>query len=154
LGWGVRCLRIRLGDWLSSSIYYVKAILGFDMGFLSGIFGSNSEWDASNYVSKVAGNKFWHESFIDKDLMKDEGQRVASFLDPLGSSRREQSPDTIVGELLYLLNVCRSRGDNKGIKAVSLAIKHLMENHHEKLIHNGESYLMSYVDTAYWRQDF
>jgi hypothetical protein len=42
------------------------------MGFFSGMFGSKSEWDGSRYVENIAGTKFWHEHFIDKDEMKNE----------------------------------------------------------------------------------
>jgi hypothetical protein len=99
------------------------------MGFLSGIFGSKSDWDGSRYVEKIAGTKFWHEHFIDKDEMKRYGQILALDLDPFGPRTREQSPATIVGELIFLLQVCEMHNDKKAASYVARAIKDLLENH-------------------------
>ena len=103
------------------------------MGFLSGIFGSKSEWDGSRYVENIAGIKLWHEHFIDKDEMKRYGQILAQNLDPLGPRIREQSPATIVGELIFLLQACDMHNDKQGANYVARAIKDLLENHENLL---------------------
>lgn len=103
------------------------------MGFFSGMFGSKSEWDGSRYVENIAGTKFWHQHFIDKDEMKNYGQMLALELDPLGPRVREQSPATIVGELIFLLQVSEMHNDKKGANYVAKAIKDLLENHENLL---------------------
>lgn len=103
------------------------------MGFFSGLFGTKSEWDGSNYVEEICGEKLWHKNFIDKDEMKRYGQEIALQDDPLGARVRIQSPLTIVGELIYLLQTCELHDDDMGCIRVSRAIEHLIKNHEDKL---------------------
>ena len=103
------------------------------MGFFSGMFGSSSEWDASRYVENIVGSKFWHEQFIDKDEMKAYGQLIALELNPLGPRMQNQSQNTIVGELIFLLNATRRQNDRTGARNVALAIEHLLDSHENKL---------------------
>jgi len=114
------------------------------MGFLSGIFGSGSEWDGAAYVDKISGNKFWHQNFIDKDEMRRFGISIAMEDDPLNSSpRAPQSPKTIVGELIYLFDACLDKEDEAGAKAVARSIKHLLDNHKSRLPQYSDMRLMS-----------
>jgi len=90
------------------------------MGFLSGIFGSGSEWDGAAYVEKISGNKFWHQNFIDKDEMRRIGISIAMEDDPLNSSpRAPQSPNTMVRELSYLFAACLDNEDESGAQVVA-----------------------------------
>ena len=70
---------------------------------------------------------------IDKDEMKRYGQILAQNLDPLGPRIREQSPATIVGELIFLLQACDMHNDKQGANYVARAIKDLLENHENLL---------------------
>jgi len=103
------------------------------MGFFSGIFGGSSDWDASNYVEKVTGNKFWHREFINKDEMRQYGQEMAQESDPMGPRIRAQGPYTIVGELVYLMMVAESQDDDKAQRAIAKTMKHLLENEQSRL---------------------
>ena len=103
------------------------------MGFFSGLFGSNSQWDGSRYVEKIAGTKIWHQHFIDKDAMKVYGQRIAHEFDPFGPRLRKQSIETIVGELIFLLQETKNQNDIEGTKWVVKAINHLLEHYEDRL---------------------
>ena len=104
------------------------------MGFFSSMFGSDSEWSGSKYVEFVTGKKFWYEGFIDMDEMREHGVATAMKDDPIRSTRQmKQSPQTIVGELIYLLETCEVKRDEKGCKAVSTAIQHLLKENSEQL---------------------
>jgi hypothetical protein len=103
------------------------------MGFFSGLFGSSSEWDASKYVENFIGTKYWHENFIDKDEMRRLGQLVAHEFDPTGPSTQKQSPNTIVGELVFLLEATRLQNDKDGARNVARAIENLLSTHEAEL---------------------
>lgn len=119
------------------------------MGFLSGIFGSGAEWDGAAYVAKVSGNKFWHRRFIDKDQMRRYGIGLAMEVDPLDTSPRgQQSPKTIVGELIYLFETCVKDQDEVGARAVAKAIQHLLTNYPNRIPQYSDMRFMSigYMD--------
>jgi len=103
------------------------------MGFFSSIFGSSSNWDGSQYVEKVTGNKFWHKAFINKDEMRRYGQEIAFEADPMGPRKRAQGPDTIVGELIYLMMVAESQDDETALKAIARTMKYLLDNEERRL---------------------
>ena len=120
------------------------------MGFLSGIFGSQSEWDGAAYVEKISGNKFWHRNFIDKDEMRRYGISIAMEDDPLNTApRAPQSPKTIVGELIYLFDTCVEREDDAGAKAVARSIKHFLDNHQSRLSQFSDMRFISVGYTDY-----
>ena len=112
------------------------------MGFFSGIFGTGSYWDGSKYVANVVNNKFWYNSFIDLDEMRNYGIRVAYQLDPLNVRMNEpQSAKTVVGELVFLFKECRAKEDTAAINSIVKAIIHLLEKHKNELPRGAESFL-------------
>lgn len=114
------------------------------MGFLSGIFGGSSEWDGAKYVEAVCEKKLWHKYFIDMDEMRRHGLAIALEDDFLNTApRAEQSPKTIVGELVFLFEACLRQSDEEGLRAISKAINHLLSNHQSKLYPSSEMRFMS-----------
>lgn len=112
------------------------------MGFFSGIFGAGSYWDGSNYVANVVNKKFWYNSFIDLDEMRNYGIRVAFQLDPLNIRKNEpQSAKTVVGELVFLFKECRAKEDKAATDSIVKAIIHLLKNHKNELPKGAESFL-------------
>ena len=104
------------------------------MGFFSALIGTSSEWDGAGYVAKLAGSKFWHSNFIDKELMRRAGVDFAFESNPLDVAiTMPQSSMTIPGELIYLLKVCESQGDKKGARWVARAMSDLLEKHSSKI---------------------
>ncbi len=116
------------------------------MGFFSGIFGGSSDWDASNYVEKVTGNKFWHKGFINKDEMRQYGQEMALQTDPMGARKRPQGPDTIVGELVYLMLIAESQNDEKAQKYIARTMQYLLDNQQSRLPFDAS---LRFVSTGY-----
>ena len=117
------------------------------MGFLSGVFGTNSEWDGYKYVEQVVGRKFWHKNFIDKDAMRANGQFISLQDYPLSTSRdQKQSPFTLVGELVYLMDSCEEVDDFIGQKAVARAMDRLLKSHGHQISPSADARFMM---TAY-----
>ncbi len=104
------------------------------MGFFSSLIGASSEWDGASYVAKLAGSKFWHSNFIDKDVMRRAGVDFAFESSPLDAAiRMPQSPMTIPGELIYLLNACEHQGDTQGARKVARAMLDLLQKHSDSI---------------------
>ena len=104
------------------------------MGFFSALLGTGSEWDGANYVAKIAGTKFWSKNFIDKDKVRQAGIAYSFYFYPLDTSAfPRQSPMTIPGELIYLLEVCDRQGDTVGAKLVARAMLDLLQIYSDKI---------------------
>jgi len=117
------------------------------MGFFSALIGTSSEWDGASYVAKLAGNKFWHSNFINKDAMRQAGVDFAFESSPLDAAIKiSQSPMTIPGELMYLLKVCESQGDKNGARWAARAMSDLLQKHSSKIWDFTE---MKFSTTAY-----
>jgi len=99
------------------------------MGFLSGIFGKNSEWDGSHYIAKISGQKFWHKAFIDKDAAINFGVEFASEVDMLGPRIRAQDVITLMGELIYYFQICEQRSDEVALRCISKAMSRYIDDY-------------------------
>lgn len=93
------------------------------MGFFSGMFGANSPWDGSKYISKVCGEKFWHAGFIDKDIAIEYGREFARQIDPFGARIRPQDKHSLIGELICYFQMCEEIGDEKALRFIVKAMK-------------------------------
>ena len=103
------------------------------MGFFSGIFGKNSQWDGSQYIEKKCGQKFWHNSFIDKDEAFKYGQEFAMEVDPLGARKRQPDMHTLMGELIYYFQICESRDDENALRIIAKVMSKYMEEFPEQM---------------------
>lgn len=102
------------------------------MGFLSGMFGTNSPWDGAKYIEKVSGQKFWHNGFIEKDNSIQFGKEFAMQEDPLGPRIRSQDKHSLMGELIYYFQICESNGDEKALKYIARAMKKYIDDYPEQ----------------------
>jgi len=79
--------------------------------------------------------------------MREYGIAIALEDDPINTPRSAaQSHKTIIGELIYLLEICEMQGDNQGYRYVALAIDHPLNNNKDQL---NQFSTMRFIATSY-----
>jgi hypothetical protein len=109
------------------------------MGFFSGIFGANSAWDGAKYITKVSGQKFWHNGFIDKDNAIQYGKQYARQEDPMGPRNRAQDKHSLMGELIFYFQIYENSNDEKALKYIAQAMTAYIDEFPEQnaIVHFG-----------------
>lgn len=93
------------------------------MGLLNVLLGNKSSpYDGIQFVYNTARYKC-NEYYINKNEMKAYSQHLALRIDPMGPMLRPESPLTLVGDLVYLMEIYERADNLKGMVAVANAMK-------------------------------